>query len=142
MKSGVKVVERLAAYLPIVGTAGVLIIQNFFPDFLKSVTPNLAIGAMALSFILLAWYLEGRIERFENGFVELKSSVQNLAEEQPRLLGEASSNYQLMELSGAFREAYRVRPQVSHLRIFALSGSQMSVFLQHSGIVVERCSLM
>ncbi|MGW7242971.1 hypothetical protein [Streptomyces sp. NPDC054804] len=134
--------ERIAAYIPLFGTAVILLVQNFMQGFLTSIKINAAIATLALAFILLAWYLESRIQRFEKAFDELKDAVGNLAREQPRLLGEASSNFEIRPISAAFQVAATLTPSVGVLRLHALSGVQMSSFLQHSGIAVEKCQLL
>ena len=87
MRSTLHRFERIAAYIPLFGTSVILLVQNFMQGFLAGMKINAAIATLALSFILLAWYLESRIQRFETVFGELKTAVDSLAQEQPRLLG-------------------------------------------------------
>ncbi|MCX5007780.1 hypothetical protein OHB05_34920 [Streptomyces sp. NBC_00638] len=135
-------VERMTAYVPLIGTALILIIQNFFQGFLESLTLNICISAMAFSIALLLWYLEGKIQKFERAFQDVRVSIEDLARDQPRLLGEASSNFQIAPISAAFITAATLSPRVDVLRIYSLSSVQMSNFLQHSGIRVNECRLM
>lgn len=134
--------ERLVVYLPLIGTAVILIIQDFFQGFLKDVNLNIAIAAIAVAIILLIWYIETRMTKLRTSFDHLTTQVEELAEQQPRLLREASSNFQIVTLSDAFRTAASLAPRIQHLRIYSITSAQMVSFLEHSGIIVDKCSLL
>lgn len=135
-------VERMIAYMPLFGTAAVLVIQNFFQDFLKVIGLNAAIAAMALSFILLIWHLEGRIRKFELAFEGLQKEVVNLSQGQAGAREGSEKNFAVQPLSKAFDEASSITPRVDILRVYAASGIQMINFLQHSGIKVKNCKIL
>lgn len=120
----------------------ILIIQDFFQGFLKDISLNVAIAAIAAAIILLIWYLETRIIKLGTSFDHLTTQVKELAEQQPRLLREASSNFQIVTLSDAFRTAATIAPRIQHLRIYSITSAQMVSFLEHSGIIVDKCSLL
>jgi hypothetical protein len=134
--------ERLVVYLPLVGTAFILIIQDFFQGFLSSISLNIAVAGMAIAIILLVWHLETRIAKLTDSVDHLATQVNHMAKQQPLLLREASSNFQITSLGDAFRAASSVTPKVQHLRIYSITSAQMVSFLQHSGILVDRCSLL
>jgi uncharacterized protein YoxC len=142
MRSILEKYERLLVYLPLIGTALLLILQDFFQGFLKDIHLSVAIAAMAVAIILLVWYLETRINTMNKSFEQLGGQVDRLAKQQPKLLREASSILQIVPLSEAFRLASDISPKVQHLRIYAITSAQMVSFLQHSGIIVDRCSLL
>jgi hypothetical protein len=134
--------ERLAAYLPLVGTAVILIVQNFFQSFLTSFGSNLALATIAASFVLVAWHLEGRTGYLTQSVRNLSDQVVRLTEDQPRILATATSNFQFMPLGDGFKLAVDTVGRVDHLRVFAASGSQMHTFIQHNKLRVRRCSLL
>lgn len=138
----VRVFERTAAYLPLLGTATILVIQNFFQDFLTGFRFTLALATVAISILLVAWFLEGRIVAYAKSFDELADRVRKLSEEQPKILGAASANFQVVSLGDAFRSAAAISPNVEHLRIFAASSSAMHTLIQHNKITADRCSLL
>lgn len=142
LRSMLEKYERLLVYLPLVGTALLLILQDFFQGLLKDVRLNIAIAAMAVAIILLVWYLETRINTMNKSFEHLAGQVEKVARQQPKLLREASSILQIVSLGEAFRLASNITPRVQHLRIYSITSAQMVSFLQHSGIVVDRCSLL
>lgn len=142
LRSTLEKYERLAVYIPLAGTAIILVIQNFFQGFLKDLSLNVAIAAISAAIILLIWYLEARVNTLRLSFDKLSGQVEHLAEQQPLLLREGSSNFQIVTLSEAFRVAASHTPQVQHLRIYSITSAQMVSFLEHSGIIVDRCSLL
>ena len=95
--------ERIAAYLAIVGMSAILIIQEFFNGFLQDLTVNAAIAAMGISFVLVAWYLEGRLQAFDRSFALLSERIIRLTEDQPRLIAAATSNFEVLSLTDAFK---------------------------------------
>src|SRR5207248_4529061 len=128
--------ERLAAYLPLAGTATILVVQNFFQGFLTSFGSNLALATMAISFILVAWHLEGRIGSLTRSVGNLSDRIVHLTLDQPRILAAATSNFQFMPLGDGFKLAADTVGRVDHLRVFAASGSQMHTFIQHNKLRV------
>ena len=142
LRSTVEKYERLAVYIPLAGTALILVIQNFFQGFLRDISLNIAIAAISIAIILLIWYLEAQMNTLRLSFDKLSTQVERLAEQQPLLLREGSSNFQIVTLGDAFRSAAILAPRVQHLRIYSITSAQMVSFLEHSGIVVDRCSLL
>jgi hypothetical protein len=134
--------ERVVAYLPLLGTTIILVIQNFFPKFLSDFNLQLSLATMATSFILITWFLDSRMSKFANGFGLLGERVDALAEQQPRILGAASSNFRLVSLAEGFKSAADSLIRIEHLRVFAASGSQMHTFIQHSRLTIDNCSLL
>lgn len=134
--------ERLLVYLPLVGTALVLILQDFFQGFLSDLNLKAAVAAVAIAIIFLIWYLETRIARFRNSFDRLTTEIRNTAQLQPALLQELTSNFQIISLGDAFRRAAQYTPKVKHLRIYAITSAQMVSFFEHSGITAEACSVL
>jgi len=134
--------ERLAAYVPLVATACILIIQTFFPTFLEDFGTNLALATMTVAFILVAWHLESRVESFRETIKRLQSTIDQFVEDQPRIVADATANFRRMSLGDAFAKAVELAPRVDHLRIYAATGSQMHTFIEHARVRIDRCSLL
>jgi hypothetical protein len=135
-------IERMVAYLPLVGTAIILVAQNFFQGFLSSFRLTLAIATIAISVLLLVTFLEARLSGFSSKIDGLNDLVRQMAEAQPTLLTAANSNFRLLSLADAFAMATNGVTTVRHLRVFAASSSHMQTFVQHSKIHIETCSLL
>ncbi len=133
---------RLAAYLPLLGTAFILIFQDFFKGFLPAFTLGPAVAAMATSIILLIWYIEGALRRQEQSLDRLSDAVSRLAGEQQKISEQAAPNFRQVSLGEAFQMAADLAPRVKHLRVYAATSQQIISFLQHSGITAEKCSLL
>jgi hypothetical protein len=138
----VEKLARLAAYLPLAGTALILILQDFVSGFLSSFTLGPAVASMAVSVILLIWYFEAALRRQEQSLGRLSAEVSRLAGEQEKIAGQAVPNFQHVSMGEAFQTAAGLVPRVKHLRVYAVTSQQIISFLQHSGITVERCSLL
>jgi hypothetical protein len=138
----VEKLARLAAYLPLAGTALILILQDFVPGFLSSFTLGPAVASMAASVILLIWYFEAALRRQEQSLDRLSADVSRLAGEQQKIAGQAVPSFQHVSMGEAFQMAAGLVPRVKHLRVYAVTSQQIISFLQHSGITVERCSLL
>ncbi len=134
--------ERIAAYLAIVGISSILIIQEFFDQFLQDFTINAAIATMGISFVLVAWYLEGRLQSFDRSFALLSERIERLAEDQPRLIGAATSNFEVRSLSDAFKAATSRGLHVEHLRVYAISSIQIVHFVNHNKLKIDKCSVL
>jgi hypothetical protein len=135
-------VQRMAAYLPLAGTAVILVIQSLYSDFFRSFSLTLACATLAISLTLLIWYLEERLHRFSGTVDSLVSEVKHFGEEQPRLLGEASSNFQVTQLGKAFEVAAGIAPQVHELRVYAISSAQIVNFITHNNFEIDKCQLL
>jgi hypothetical protein len=134
---------RLAAYLPLGGTALILILKDFVPGFLSSFTLGPAVASMAVSVVLLTWYFEAALRRQEKTLGRLPTEVARLAGEQQKAVGQAVvPNFQHVSMGEAFQMAAGLAPRVKHLRVYAVTSQQIVSFLQHSGITAERCSLL
>jgi hypothetical protein len=138
----VEKLARLAAYLPLAGTALILILQDFVHGFLSSFTLGPAVASMAVSIILLIWYFETALRREERSLDRLSAEVSRLAGEQQKIAGTAAPNLQHVSMNEAFQIAAGLVPSVKHLRVYAVTSQQIISFLQHSGITAERCSLL
>lgn len=133
---------RLVAYLPLLGTALILVLQDFFKSFLPDFTLGPAVAAMATSIILLIWYFERALRRQEQSLDRLSAAVSRLADEQQKISEQAVPNFRQVSLGEAFQMAAGFVPRVRHLRVYAVTSQQIISFLQHSGITAERCSVL
>jgi hypothetical protein len=134
--------ERIAAYLAVVGTSVILIIKEFFGGFLRDLTVNAAIAAMGISFVLVAWHLEGRLQAFDRSFAHLSERVVRLVDDLPRMIEAAASNFEVLPLSDAFKSATTRGLHVEHMRVYAISSVQIVQFVNHNKLKMDRCSLL
>jgi hypothetical protein len=133
---------RLVAYLPLVSTALILIAQDFLKGFLPAFTLGPAVAALAVSIILLIWYFERALKREEQALDHLSQVITGLAAGQQKLCEQVAPDFRYVSLGEAFQIASAVVPSAKQLRIYAVTSQQIISFLQHSGISVERCSLL
>jgi hypothetical protein len=133
---------RLVAYLPLVGTALILIAQDFLKGFLPAFTLGPAVAALAVSIILLIWYFERALKKEEQALDHLSQVVSGLAAGQQKLCEQVAPDLRRVSLGEAFQIASAVVPRVKQLRVYAVTSQQIISFLEHSGISAERCSLL
>lgn len=113
--------RRLVAYLPLAGTALILILQDFVKGFLSAFTVGPAVAAMATSIILLIWYFESTVRRQEQASGRLSAAVDRMEAEQQKISEQVVPNFRQVSMGEGFRIAAGAVPRVRHLRIYAVT---------------------
>jgi hypothetical protein len=142
-------IERVSTYLPLIGTAVLLLISTFAEGVLKSVPIAILLAIMATSFVLTAVHLESNLAGAKDELSQTRHDVQDLGQRIDRLestqadyLRSAQPDLRVMELGDGFRVMSERNPRIGHLRIYAISSQQILSFLRFYPFHVEKCSVL
>jgi hypothetical protein len=141
-KNTLKWIEQVSTYLPLIGTAVVLILSTFVEGVLKSIPIAILLAIMATSFVLTAVHLETNLQELRKEVSDMKNKVSGLEATQASYLDALIPETRVMTLAEGFRVGIDKIQRVGHLRIFAISSQQILSFLRFHAFQVERCSIL
>ncbi len=152
-----RLLQLMGTYLPLAGTAVVLVISTFDSSLLDEIPASLLLAIMAVSFVFVAVHLEQRLSALQTSVNRLDSGLTSSVADLKQALSDRISaletthrsyleattpDLRTSSLAEAFDRAVRGRDRIGHLRVYAISSQQVFSFVSNSNLTVDRCSLL
>lgn len=134
--------QRIGVYLPLAGTALILLAATFDSNIFHAVPLSLLLAIMTTSFILTVVYLETQLRENSERTLRLHQVISSLEKTQKEYLQATAPALQIASLGQAFQVASLTINHISHLRVYAISSQQVLGFIRFHSFYVDRCSLL
>lgn len=133
---------RVSAYLPLIGTALILLAATFDANIFQAVPLSLLLAVMTTSFILTVVYLETQLRENSEITSRLQRAVLSMEKTQRQYLDATAPAIQTASLGQAFQLASVTINHISQLRVFAISSQQILGFIRFHSFYIDQCTVL